>query len=141
MRRRRVFATRFPHVLVKVGAIGPAVGTVNGLFGVGGGFMVVPALILVRSSSQHEPQSGPSLTIIALISAVLGTFAIWPSRLESPGLCVAGQRHRYVAGGASGIAAAAGGDGPRTASVTISIALILIVVNASSYGDCKGERG
>ena len=37
-------ATRFPRTCwLKVGGIGLAVGTMNGLFGVGGGFMVVPA--------------------------------------------------------------------------------------------------
>ncbi|MCC2641547.1 MAG: conserved rane protein of unknown function [Nitrospira sp.] len=61
-------ATRFPRTCwLKVGGMGLIVGTMNGLFGVGGGFMVVPALMLVLGFSAR-PAIGTSLSIIALIS-------------------------------------------------------------------------
>ena len=54
-----------PGVAVRVALIGTAVGFLTGLFGVGGGFVIVPALTLVLGFSM--PQAvGTSLLVIAL---------------------------------------------------------------------------
>lgn len=54
---------------LRVLATGTAVGFLTGLFGVGGGFVVVPALVLVMSLSMPEAV-GTSLLVIAINSAV-----------------------------------------------------------------------
>jgi len=57
------------RTIVTVVAAGTAVGFLTGLFGVGGGFVIVPALVLVLRLSM--PQAiGTSLLVIALNSAV-----------------------------------------------------------------------
>jgi uncharacterized membrane protein YfcA len=48
-------------------AIGVATGVLSGLFGVGGGFVIVPALVLFSGMSMHHAV-GTSLMVIALVS-------------------------------------------------------------------------
>ncbi len=61
-------AVAFPQPCwIKVAGIGLAVGALNGFFGVGGGFMIVPTLVLVLGLPVR-PAVGTALTIIALIS-------------------------------------------------------------------------
>jgi uncharacterized membrane protein YfcA len=58
-----------PRTVLRVLAAGTAVGLLTGLFGVGGGFVIVPALVLVLRLPM--PQAiGTSLLVIALNSAV-----------------------------------------------------------------------
>lgn len=58
-----------PRRILKVLAAGTAVGFLTGLFGVGGGFVIVPALALVMKLPM--PQAiGTSLLVIAINSAV-----------------------------------------------------------------------
>jgi uncharacterized protein len=47
---------------------GPAVGFLTGFLGVGGGFLIVPALVLVLGMSMREAV-GSSLVVIAINSA------------------------------------------------------------------------
>lgn len=56
-----------PHALWKVGLEGLIVGTITGLVGVGGGFLIVPALALLGGLPMHIA-IGTSLLIIALKS-------------------------------------------------------------------------
>jgi uncharacterized membrane protein YfcA len=56
-------------VVVAVLALGTGIGFLTGLFGVGGGFVVVPALTLVLKLSMPEA-IGTSLVVIAINSAV-----------------------------------------------------------------------
>lgn len=58
-----------PKSLLKIFAAGMAVGFLTGLFGVGGGFVIVPALTLVLGFSMAEA-IGTSLLIVAINSAV-----------------------------------------------------------------------
>ncbi|MCE7977090.1 MAG: sulfite exporter TauE/SafE family protein [Nitrospira sp. NTP1] len=89
-------AILFPRTCwIKVGGIGLIVGTLNGLFGVGGGFMVVPALILVLGFPAG------------------GAYAVRASRVEPLGVCVAGKLDRHGAGRPCGYLGVAGSDGPR----------------------------
>ena len=124
-------ATRFPRTCwLKVGAIGLAVGTINGLFGVGGGFMVVPALILVLKFPARAA-IGTSLTIIALISigGVLGHLQFGRIDWNLLAYVLLGS----VTGMLLGVRASAWVPptvmSRVTASVTVSIAVILITVN------------
>jgi uncharacterized membrane protein YfcA len=57
------------RTIVKVLVAGTAVGFLTGLFGVGGGFVIVPALTLVLGLSMPEA-IGTSLLVIAINSAV-----------------------------------------------------------------------
>lgn len=54
-------------------AIGIVVGIVSGLVGVGGGALLIPALMYVYKMSQHKAQ-GTSLAILLL---PIGFFAFW----------------------------------------------------------------
>jgi uncharacterized membrane protein YfcA len=70
----------FPRTCwLKVGGIGLAVGTMNGLFGVGGGFMVVPALIVILGFPTRLA-IGTSLSIIASSPS-----AVWSAISNSGG--------------------------------------------------------
>lgn len=61
-------AERFPpSCWMKVSAIGAVVGLLTGFFGVGGGFVIVPALVLVLGFPMHMAVS-TSLLIIALVA-------------------------------------------------------------------------
>jgi uncharacterized membrane protein YfcA len=54
--------------VLQVALVGAAVGTVTGFFGVGGGFLIVPALVLVLGLPMRRAV-GTSLVVIALASA------------------------------------------------------------------------
>ena len=58
-----------PITIVKVLAAGTVVGLLTGFFGVGGGFVIVPALVLALGFSMPEAV-GTSLLVIAINSAV-----------------------------------------------------------------------
>ncbi|MEZ5144271.1 MAG: sulfite exporter TauE/SafE family protein [Acidimicrobiales bacterium] len=62
-------ATRRSVVVVKVLVAGTIVGFITGFFGVGGGFVVVPALVLALGFDMAEAV-GTSLLVIAINSAV-----------------------------------------------------------------------
>jgi uncharacterized protein len=55
--------------ILRLGAIGTAAGIFSGLFGVGGGVIIVPLLILWRGLEEREA-AGTSLAAIAVIAAV-----------------------------------------------------------------------
>jgi uncharacterized membrane protein YfcA len=55
--------------LVRLGAIGTAAGAFSGLFGVGGGTLIVPLLLLWFAYGEREA-TGTSLAAIALIGAL-----------------------------------------------------------------------
>jgi uncharacterized membrane protein YfcA len=57
-----------PHVL-RLAAVGTAAGAFSGLFGVGGGVVMVPLLILWFGYGEREA-TGTSLAAIAVIAAV-----------------------------------------------------------------------
>jgi uncharacterized membrane protein YfcA len=57
-----------PSVVLKVAVAGTVVGLLTGFFGVGGGFIIVPALVLALGFSMPEA-IGTSLVVIAINSA------------------------------------------------------------------------
>ncbi|MGI8822928.1 MAG: TSUP family transporter [Acidimicrobiia bacterium] len=57
-------------------AIGLVAGFIGGLFGVGGGIIVVPALVLLLGFTQHHASATSTATIVASSGAALATFAL-----------------------------------------------------------------
>jgi uncharacterized membrane protein YfcA len=53
---------------VLLGVVGVGTGILSGLFGVGGGFVIVPALVLFSGMAIHRAV-GTSLLVITLVSA------------------------------------------------------------------------
>jgi uncharacterized membrane protein YfcA len=55
------------------------IGSLTGLFGIGGGFLAIPVLVLFFNTPQNKA-AGTSLLIIALncLTALAAKFAIWP---------------------------------------------------------------
>lgn len=62
--------------LVKSIALGAIAGTVAGLFGVGGGVIVVPGLVLWLALSQREASGTSTATIVASSAAAMVAFGI-----------------------------------------------------------------
>ena len=62
-----------PHVIFLLVLIGLASGILSGLVGVGGGIIIVPALVFFLGFSQHEAQ-GTSLGLLLLPVGILAVF-------------------------------------------------------------------
>jgi uncharacterized membrane protein YfcA len=62
-------------------AIGLGTGFLSGLLGVGGGFLIVPALVLVTRMGVHRAVA-TSLLIIALIGLSGAATAVWQGRID-----------------------------------------------------------
>ena len=124
-------ATRFPRTCwLKVGGIGLAVGTMNGLFGVGGGFMVVPALILILGFPTRLA-IGTSLSIIACISigGVVGHLQFGRINWLLTAWVLVGSLAGMLLGVRVGTWLSPTTMGRITAFITVSIAVSMIVVN------------
>lgn len=67
--------------LLKVVGAGTVVGLLTGFFGVGGGFVIVPALVLALGFSMPEAV-GTSLLVITINSAVALTTRLQPGAIE-----------------------------------------------------------
>lgn len=77
--------------------VGVLTGVLSGLFGVGGGFVIVPALILFSGMSIHRAV-GTSLMVIALVSISGVASQFWAGRAISPDVTV-----WFVTGGIGGL--------------------------------------
>jgi hypothetical protein len=64
---------------VLLGSVGVLTGVLSGLFGVGGGFVIVPALVLFSGMAIHRAV-GTSLLVIMLISASGVASHLWAGR-------------------------------------------------------------
>lgn len=60
------------HLLILI-IIGLAAGVLSGLFGVGGGLIIVPSLVFFIGMTQHEAQG----TSLGLMLLPIGIFAAW----------------------------------------------------------------
>lgn len=69
MLRKPVQAPEKPVPLITLIALSLVIGSMTGLFGIGGGFLAIPALVL-GFNVPHNKAAGTSLLIIALNSAV-----------------------------------------------------------------------
>jgi len=124
-------AVQFPRTCwLKVGAIGLVVGTINGIFGVGGGFMVVPALILILRFPARAA-IGTSLTIISLISigGVIGHLQFGGIDWNLLAYVLLGSLTGMLLGVRAGSWVASPVMSKVTSAITISIGIVLIVVN------------
>ncbi|MBI1348725.1 TSUP family transporter [bacterium] len=65
--------------------VGLMTGVLSGLFGVGGGFVIVPALVLFSGMSIHRAV-GTSLMVISLVSVSGITAQAWSGRTISPAI-------------------------------------------------------
>ena len=133
-------ATQFPRTCwLKVGGIGLAVGIMNGLFGVGGGFMVVPALILFLGFPNRSAV-GTSLSIIALISigGVVGHLQFGSVNWPLTAYALLGSLTGMVLGVRLGAWLPATVMGRVTASITVMIAVSLIVINLAKLFGLQG---
>jgi uncharacterized membrane protein YfcA len=72
-----------PRRAVIVFAVGTGVGFLTGLFGVGGGFVVVPALTLVMGFAMPEA-IGTSLVVVAINSAIALLARLGSARIDWP---------------------------------------------------------
>ena len=77
--------------------VGVASGILSGMFGVGGGFIIVPALILFSSMSMSRAV-GTSLMVISLVSASGVAFQLWGGQQIALDITVL-----FVVGGLSGL--------------------------------------
>jgi uncharacterized membrane protein YfcA len=126
-------AVRFPRTCwLKVAGIGLAIGVLNGVFGVGGGFMIVPALVLILKFPSRLA-IGTSLTIISLISigGIVGhlQFGHLDGRLTA--LVFLGSAAGILLGARLGGFISPKAMGRTVASITVSLALWLILFNSA----------
>ena len=63
------------NALLKAVALGAVAGIVAGLFGVGGGVIVVPGLVLWMALTQREASGTSTATIVASSAAAMAMFA------------------------------------------------------------------
>jgi uncharacterized membrane protein YfcA len=77
--------------------VGMLTGVLSGVFGVGGGFVIVPALVLFSGMSIHRAV-GTSLMVIALVGASGVTSQLWAGRGIEPVVTVL-----FVVGGIAGL--------------------------------------
>jgi uncharacterized protein len=108
---------------------GLGTGFLSGLFGVGGGFLIVPALVLVTRMGIHHAVA-TSLLVIAAIGFAGAATAIWQGRIEWRILAP------FVAGGAAAMLAgrllAERLAGPRLQKL---FSIIIVVVGAAMLLD------
>ncbi len=91
---RLVLTSRCGLLLVCVGL---ATGVLSGLFGVGGGFVIVPALVLFSGMSMHHAV-GTSLMVIALVSVSGVTAHLTAGREIDPAMTLL-----FIVGGVAGL--------------------------------------
>lgn len=124
-------AAAFPRTCwIKVAAMGLAVGVLNGFFGVGGGFMIVPALVLVLGFAPRLAV-GTSLTIIALISigGILGHLQFGSVDPSVTLLVILGSAVGILFGTRLGHWVSPQVISTAAATITVGLALGLIVAN------------
>lgn len=59
--------------LLLLALVGLAAGVLSGLIGIGGGILIVPALVLLFGMTQHQAQG----TTLAILVPPIGIFAAW----------------------------------------------------------------
>lgn len=67
-----------PQTILILCVIGIAAGLLSGLVGIGGGVIIVPALVFVLGLSQHQAQ-GTSLFVLSLPVLLLAVYNYWNS--------------------------------------------------------------
>ena len=67
-----------PQIIIYLVLIGLMSGVLSGFVGVGGGIIIVPALVFLTGLTQHQAQ-GTSLFVLSLPVVVLGMLQYWNS--------------------------------------------------------------
>ena len=119
--------------------MGLVVGAMNGLFGVGGGFLVVPALILILGFPTRTA-IGTSLSIVGLISigGIVGHLQFGRVDWALMGFVLLGSVSGMVLGVRIGAWWSPTVANRMTASITITIAVTLIVINMAKLLGVQG---
>ena len=126
-------AEHFPgRCWMKAAGIGLAVGMLNGVFGVGGGFMIVAALVLTLGFPTRLA-IGTSLSIIAPIAlaGLVGHLKFGVLDAQLTGLLLLGSIAGILAGARVGQLVPPTVINRVTASITVSTALALILFNTA----------
>lgn len=129
--RENPCALAFPRTCwIKVAAVGLVVGALNGFFGVGGGFLIVPTLVLVLGFAP-KVAVGTSLTIITLISigGILGHLQFSSVDPSVTLLVVLGSAGGILLGTRLGQWVSPRAVNAAAATITVGLALGLIVAN------------
>jgi uncharacterized membrane protein YfcA len=110
---------------VLLSVVGVLTGILSGMFGVGGGFIIVPALVLYSGMSMLRAV-GTSLMVVALVSGA-GLLSQWFSgRSFSPGLTLS-----FIAGGIAGLFVGQGVATripPEALQRVFAVAIILVAI-------------
>jgi uncharacterized protein len=133
MESKSTCAEHFPgDCWMKAAGIGLAVGVLNGFFGVGGGFMIVAALVLSLGFPTRLA-IGTSLSIIApiAIAGIVGHLEFGVLDTQITGLVLLGSIAGMLLGARFGQLAPPTIMNRVTASITVSIALALILLNTA----------
>ncbi|MFO1085719.1 MAG: sulfite exporter TauE/SafE family protein [Reyranellaceae bacterium] len=79
------------HLLPRLAVLGAAVGILSGFFGIGGGFLIVPGLILAADMDLPEAASASLVAVTAFGIASASSYA-WSGMIDWPvaGLLIAG---------------------------------------------------
>ena len=80
-----------PRLLPRLALLGGAVGLMSGFFGIGGGFLIVPALMLAANMDLKEA-TGASLIAVAAFGLASASSYAWSGLIDWPtaGLLIAG---------------------------------------------------
>jgi uncharacterized membrane protein YfcA len=111
--------------------IGLVIGLLNGFFGVGGGFMIVPALVLLLGFPARLA-IGTSLSVIALMSlgGILGHWQFGDIDARLTVMVAMGSAAGILAGARLGNVLSPAVVRRVTAFVTVTIATFLITINS-----------
>lgn len=88
-----------PHLLPRLVVLGAGVGLLSGFFGIGGGFLIVPALMLAANMDLREA-TGASLIAVAAFGLASASSYAWSDLIDWPmaGLLIAGGAAGALAG-------------------------------------------
>ena len=88
-----------PHLLPRLALLGAGVGLMSGFFGIGGGFLIVPALMLAANMDLKEA-TGASLIAVAAFGLASASSYAWSGLIDWPtaGLLIAGGAAGALAG-------------------------------------------
>lgn len=88
-----------PHLLPRLAATGAGVGLLSGVFGIGGGFLIVPGLMLAARMPLAEAASASLVAVMAFGLASASSYA-WSGLVDWPvaGLLMAGGAAGAIAG-------------------------------------------
>jgi uncharacterized membrane protein YfcA len=84
-----------PRLLPRLGMLGAGVGLLSGFFGIGGGFLIVPGLMLATDMELEEAASASLVAVVAFAVASASSYA-WSGLVDWPIALL------LVAGGAAG---------------------------------------